>query len=318
MKLVIRADGGLEKGMGHIYRMLTLAEELRKDFDITFLVKGDEVVMNKVKSNGFDAMNISNDEIEIISRINPDIVIFDKFEVKEDVVRKIKERSSKIIFLFDNESTANKYADAVINAIVGVKVKDMDRKTYCGLKYLILRKEFHEYWKRKKRISQDIKKVLLIFGGSDPSNLTSKTLDVIQEYDFEITIVLGPHFAYFDELKSFNCKDVRVLRDINNVAELMYESDLVVTSLGLTTFEAFCTGTPAIIVCQNELQRKLCQYLSNLKLKYLLHEFKRSKLIEFIDELSDRNTRRDVSEYEKSVCDGKGLERVKEIVMGIV
>ena len=39
MKLVIRADGGLEKGMGHIYRTLTLAEELRNYFDITFWLK---------------------------------------------------------------------------------------------------------------------------------------------------------------------------------------------------------------------------------------------------------------------------------------
>lgn len=28
MKFVIRADGGSERGMGHIYRMLTLAKEL--------------------------------------------------------------------------------------------------------------------------------------------------------------------------------------------------------------------------------------------------------------------------------------------------
>ena len=58
-RLVIRADGGLEKGMGHIYRTLTLAKEL-KGFDITFLVKGDEIVVNKVKSSGFRVINISS------------------------------------------------------------------------------------------------------------------------------------------------------------------------------------------------------------------------------------------------------------------
>ncbi len=159
----------------------------------------------------------------------------------------------------------------------------------------------------------------MIFGGSDPSNLTSKTLDAISEYNFEITIVLGPHFVYFDELKEAlrKCKDARVLRDISNVAELMYESDLVITSLGLTTFEAFCTGTPTIVICQNELQRNLHQHLSNI-LRYSLHEFKHPKLIEFLDRLSRRNTRKEISEYEKKVCDGKGLERFKEFVMGLM
>jgi len=317
MKLVIRADGGLKNGMGHIYRTLTLAEELKNDFDITFLVRGDEIVLNKVKSYGFDCLIISNDEIKLIDEINPDVIVFDKFEVEEVIVRKIREKTNSKIVLFDNESNANKYADVVINAILGVKDKDRREngtRYYCGLRYLILRREFHEYWKKEKIINKDINRVLLTFGGSDPSNLTSKTLDAISDYDFDITVILGPHFIYFDELKAK--ENVKILRDVRNVAELMYESDLIVTSLGLTTFEAFCTGTPAIVICQNDLQRKLKKCLSILK--YSLDWFERSKLIEFIDELSNAKIRREISEYGKKICDGMGLERVKSIIMDLV
>ncbi len=249
--------------------------------------------------------------------------MFDKFEVEENVVRSVKELGAKIVLL-DSESKANRYADIVINAIVGAKercdVKEVNNtRYYYGLKYIILRKEFHKYWRKKKEISRDIEKVLLIFGGSDPSNLTSKTLDAISKYDFKATLVLGPHFTFFDELGEVlrKCRGVSVLRDVNNVAELMYESDLVITSLGLTTFEAFCTGTPTIVICQNELQRKLYQHLSDV-VRYLLLKFERTKLIELVDELSDRNTRKEISDYEKKVCDGKGVERVKQIILGLV
>lgn len=53
-----------------------------------------------------------------IYRIKPDIVLFDKFEVEEDVVKKIKEIINPKVILFDNKYKANAYADTVINAIV--------------------------------------------------------------------------------------------------------------------------------------------------------------------------------------------------------
>lgn len=39
------------------------------------------------------------------------------------------------------------------------------------------------------------------------------------------------------------------------MSQLMYEADLVIACPGLSTFEALCVGTPAIIVPQNSLQR---------------------------------------------------------------
>lgn len=59
---------------------------------------------------------------------------------------------------------------------------------------------------------------MLIFGGSDPSNPTTKTLDVISEYDFRITVVLGPGFVYLSELEEVleRCKHVRILREFDH------------------------------------------------------------------------------------------------------
>ncbi|MGR5902764.1 glycosyltransferase [Bacillus cereus] len=107
-----------------------------------------------------------------------------------------------------------------------------------------------------KIIKEHVNKVLITFGGTDPNNLTKKTLDAIvnMPYEFEITVVLGPGYKYkdaiFKDIDNYS-RVINVYTEINNMAEFMLEADVIFSSAGRTMYEIAMIGTPAIIISQN-------------------------------------------------------------------
>lgn len=271
MKIVFVVDGGKERGMGHVQQSVTLAGELKDKAEIIFLTKSDQSVINQIRNSNLSVIRRSHDDeiLRSLKEINPQWIIIDKIDVVEDFARRIKEEISTKLAIFTNITAANKYADVAVTADYGSyfkNIKFFDEKTktlyYYGPKYWILRKDFYEFRKKVKRAPFKIERILLIFGGSDPLNLTSAVLDTLleREEDIRIDVILGLGFSYFNELNrildkhTVKEKNVNIFRNIQNVAEMMFHSDLVMASPGLSLFEALSVGSPAIAMHQNALQ----------------------------------------------------------------
>ena len=303
--IAVVTQGGLKEGLGHVMRMLCLMDEL--GFDATFLLNGyDDVVFRIVRDRGFDVL--SGDQSKLIEDVKPDVTIFDKFDVEEELAAKAR-RFGKVI-MFDS-TTANEFADLTVNALVSCKGKDC----YHGLRYLILRKEFSDFWKMNRMIRDEVEKIMLIFGGSDPSNLTAKVLRIME--DFDVTVVVGPRYVYFKELERIaEEKNAEILVNPRNIAKLMFRSDLVITSLGLTMFEAMCVGTPVLAICQNDTQRWIKSHMPFLK--FVLSEFDESEFMKNFEILLDGEVRENLSKFGKSLCDGMGLFRVVNLIQNLI
>jgi spore coat polysaccharide biosynthesis predicted glycosyltransferase SpsG len=258
--------------MGHVQQATTLAGELRANADVTFLTKSDDIVLSAIRESGFEATRLrSDDEIfRHLMTLDPDIIVFDKIDVEEWLARDIKRTLKASLVIFTNLTTANRHADIAVTADIGSRFKnvtytdkDTNTRYYFGPKYWMLRPEFHEYKSKGKVSSDKLEKILLIFGGSDPSNLTSVVLEELLGMDrtFWIDVILGAHFGHDDSVKRVleqyagKRADVTVHRNIKNVAELMHKADLAISSTGLSVFEALCVGTPVIVMPHNDLQR---------------------------------------------------------------
>jgi len=268
-KIAFLVEGGLEMGMGHVYRSLALAEELRDKGEVWFLTSSSHEVVKKILGNGFKALSLEND-VNILARLvemEPKIIIIDKLEVQEAFAKKLRELVDAKLVIFGNTSGANKYAHVVVNAHVGSGFKnkriiDPDTQTLYlyGPRYVVLRKEFSSLKTGRKRRNK-LQGILLIFGGADPSNLTSKVLRklISTKTNFKLDVLVGPLFPYRTELeeviRSQPGKDVSVYRDVKNVAAFMLDSDLVITSPGSSMYEALFVGTPVIAISQSEFQR---------------------------------------------------------------
>jgi len=276
MRIVIITDGNNQLGLGHVYQSLTLATALKekagKDVQIDFMTKSDQAINHFIHLSGFEVECFDNDE-EMLSKlikIQPDQVIFDKLDVCPLFAKKIKQYLNIKLTIFTNLTEANDYADIVVFAGFGSNFKNIIHRNnetgsvhFFGLKFWILRPEFYALKKKNKSYSEVVKKIMLIFGGSDPSNLSSFVLNELLRLNavFQIQLVLGAGFQNKQELNCVlhenknSCSQVNIVQNTKNVAEMMYTSDLVFTSPGLSLSEALAVGTPVVGFHQNERQR---------------------------------------------------------------
>ncbi len=276
MKIAIITDGNNELGMGHVYQSLTLAElltkSLSKNSEIVFLTKSNKNVCEQIFQKGFKVTTYPNDDkiFDALENFKPDRIIFDKLDVAVSLAQKIKEQINCKLIICTNLTEANEYADVTVLADIGSDFKNIYRqdkvtgKTQIwGPKYWLLRPEFYEYKQRGKIIPPSVKNIMMLFGGTDPCNFSSQILNELLHMDstFDIKLIHGSAFEHKQELNSVintNKKtksSLQVLENVKNVAELMYKSDLVFASPGLSFFEALAVGTPVIGFHQNELQR---------------------------------------------------------------
>lgn len=272
-KIAYIVDGGIDIGLGHVYQSIAFAKLLKEMADIRFLTKSDITVVNKIKAEGFITYKLASD-LEILNYLEkspPNIVIFDKIDVSSQLAKEIKKSGALKLVIFTNLTDANRYADVAITADVSRHYKNIqyiDKETntlyFYGPKYWILREEFYEYKKMNKTTPTIINNILVTFGGSDPSNLTTsvmKELLKLTNYS-RIDVILGACFQHFgllnhvlEEYKKNN-NNICVHKDVTNVAELMFKADLVITSPGLSAFEALCIGTPVLVMPQDLLQKE--------------------------------------------------------------
>lgn len=299
MKIAIITDGNNTLGMGHVYQSVTLAGELLKKMDsqskIYFITKSDHIVIERLSETGFDVHQYSDDDAILNALIGetPDRIIFDKLDVSPLLARQIKERIACKLTIFTNLTEANQFADVTVLADIGSNFKNIfarDEITgavhFWGPKYWLLRPDFFKYNKRRKKPLECVKKIMLIFGGADQSNLTSAVLNELLciDFAFEIMVVVGPAFRHEGELHAVIEQDrttknsIQLVHNLKTVAEAMHRSDLVFASPGLSFFEALTVGTPVVGFHQNELQRDVYRgYLTTLDKSEL---FRISSIIE--------------------------------------
>jgi CMP-N-acetylneuraminic acid synthetase/spore coat polysaccharide biosynthesis predicted glycosyltransferase SpsG len=250
-KVVMRVDGYKEIGLGHIFRTLTLANNIM-DHEVIFLMdRQHKLGIDLVKKQNFNVQTFVGDPLSKINEIKPDIVINDILDTTKEYILSLKEMGIKV-FNFEDLGSGAEFADGVFNALYPGSVPSGN--FYTGEKYYCARNEFLNL--QPKEINQKVENVLITFGGTDPNDLTLKTLNAISKsnYDFNIKIIIGPGYtkddSLYEKIKSLDRK-IEVFRSVKNMADHMLNADVIFSSAGRTMYEIAMVGTPAIIIAQN-------------------------------------------------------------------
>jgi spore coat polysaccharide biosynthesis predicted glycosyltransferase SpsG len=128
-----------------------------------------------------------------------------------------------------------------------------------GPRHALLRPEFAAQRGLLTLRSGEINRILICFGGSDPTNETAKALEAITSLAtlrLAVDVVIGPtnpHAASVDALCQ-RMANVALHRGANNVAELMRQADLSIGAGGVMSWERCCLGLPtaAIGIAENQ------------------------------------------------------------------
>lgn len=259
-KILFVVSGYSDIGMGHVYRTVNLADELR-DSDISFLCTHNSKPAEKyIKEYGYFAEILSSHEnlIDSILEKKPDMVINDFLDTKAEYIIELKRKKIKSIN-FEDKGEGAKHADAVINALYD---NEDGANVFYGHRYFELRDEFLNA--KKISIQQKVKNIVITFGGSDNNNLTLRTLKIIKEklndYKIKCLIITGSAYIHDKSLENFFEIENKINGNLltwikngtKNISTYLEKADMVITSCGRTPYELAHLLIPTIVIAANE------------------------------------------------------------------
>lgn len=259
-RIVLRADGYRMIGMGHIYHCLTLAYNLI-GHEIMFVTREDcKEGIKKIEESFLPLKIVKDDQefYEFLKDYKPDIIVNDCLDTEAGYIKKLKQFCKRVVTIEDMGEGA-RYADAVINALYqGEKIQEY-RHVYSGEKYICLRDEF--IISQPKEYSPQVREVLVLFGGTDPSDLTSvvyrlarKMHENYPEIHFTFLVGIGYDCSRHG-ICSREDENISVIQDTSSVSAYMKRADMAFTSQGRTVYEFAVMGVPSIVLAQNEREQ---------------------------------------------------------------
>ena len=243
-------------GIGHLSRLLALAETLRKDNKVIpeFLIFGDLVKKGDLEKFKVHSFSLEGDFVDTINKtlINKEysVLIFDLYpnhniDNLNELFKHLKQRDLHLISV----DALIEYCDILDLIWIPSFNYDFSGYSYCSsvLKsgwdsFLIQKRLEHTEWSPGS-------KVLILTGGSDVSKLGETLpaqLDEMLGKDAEVHWVRGP-FSRAPNLPN-NCRLNWTIHNApEQLDELIVQSDYVMTVFGVSFFEVLQYGTPTVV-----------------------------------------------------------------------
>ncbi len=323
-KVIIRVDGNSSMGLGHIYRGLAIAEMLKDQFDVIFVIRQTTTAI-PIEDSGFSFRFIpENITIDKESEWLKDfftsdaIIILDGYQFDENYQKKLKDSSFNLVYI-DDLALGTQMADFVINHNPGAKKSDYETAEYTklalGLDYAMLRPAFLEIAKQKKLI-KNIDIAFVCFGGSDPYDYTLQSVKALLKINQfkKINIVVGEAYRNKEifELSKTNPKiNIRKNLSETELTAVMEASNFAIAPASTIVLELLAVGLPILSGYYVENQKRFYRYLKDKNLIFGIDDFKDitvEKLIQNILSLFNRPYQ------DKNIIDGFQKERFIEII----
>ncbi len=280
MKVAIRADGSSFIGMGHVMRMLALAEALQRLGHEPIFFSRFEPGLSRIRQQGLAVREVvgglpdgANKDYEpaadtdaicrILATEKFDSLVTDSYRVDPayfQLVRPLVAAS----FYVDDLNRFPVEVDGVINGNINAVDLAYDNwqtatRRWLGCRYNLLRQEFADAPERLT--AESVRNLLIIAGGGDAGQLLVLLLNSLLELAISEKIVLqlvAPIHSTADKefaaLAGNYPERVKLHRGVTEMAQLMQQCDLAISAGGSTLYELCATGVPrlAIVLAANQ------------------------------------------------------------------
>jgi UDP-2,4-diacetamido-2,4,6-trideoxy-beta-L-altropyranose hydrolase len=345
MKILFRVDSSTQIGTGHLMRCLTLADVLqKKGSDVSFICR-------ELPGNGCSFIEKKGYRVNRISYVGSDETMSKDAQATTAVLKQAGLVNWLIVDHYGLDFRWEERIRALCNKIM--VIDDLaDRRHDCdllldqnlyeamekrydhllpgtsakllGIQYALLRPEFAATRKLVVPRHGTVRRILVFFGGSDPTNETAKTLDAIRllgRDDIAIDVVIGEAHPHKDEIRNAcnRLKQVTFYCQVDNIAEIMAKADLSVGAVGSATWERFCLGLPTITIIIADNQQRLANDLCNQGLLICLGNY-RTVTARMIKEqlsslMSSPGQLINMQQATMGLVDGEGANRVAANIM---
>jgi UDP-2,4-diacetamido-2,4,6-trideoxy-beta-L-altropyranose hydrolase len=270
VNFAFRADASFEIGTGHVLRCLALAEALRSGGarvafvcrplpeNLAMLIRqtGIELcTIGECPAGGAEDARLSR---QALSR-QPNWLVVDNYAIAEPWENALRSCADRIMVI-DDLADRRHDCDLILDQNF---YDDLERRydtlvppgctKALGPQFALLRREFYERQPNSRRRDGTVRRVLVSFGGSDPTDETAKVLGALNDEpfrDLRLDVVVGGAAISGEDLKRKAASDprVRIHQQPPSISALMAEADLCVGAGGIMTWERCFMGLPSVVV----------------------------------------------------------------------
>jgi UDP-2,4-diacetamido-2,4,6-trideoxy-beta-L-altropyranose hydrolase len=281
MQVAFRADASVALGAGHVMRCLALADKLKCEGAATRFVCREQAgdLCGLIESRGhlvkrFNAAEMDwRDDVEVSASLLADAapwdwLVADHYALDARWERHLHRYAGRLLAIDD---LADRPHDC--DLLLDQNLKEQD--AYAGLlpahcnaligpRYALLRPEFRHLHLALRPHRTEVERILILFGGSDPLDLTGLALDALdslRDAAVFVDVVVGagsPQRAALQD-RCARRPQTRLHIQADNVAQLMAAADLAIGATGITTWERACLGLPALAITFAENQRPIAE-----------------------------------------------------------
>ena len=277
MRVLIRADAAVQIGSGHLMRCLTLADHLRAEGgDVAFVCRDlPGSMFDVLEARRYPCARLpfceagdgsqdadARETIKAAEGLFPDgleWLVVDHYQLDAAWEAVLRPHVRKLMAIDD---LANRQHDCDVLLDQNF-YRDQDRRylgllpegcvTLLGPGYALLRPEFVEARRRPRSRDGSVKRILVFFGGSDPTNQTEKVLSALAQLklkDIAVDVVVGSANPNRDAIQVLcsQLPEVAFHCQIFNMAELILNADLGIGAGGSAIWERCYLGLPTITV----------------------------------------------------------------------
>lgn len=248
MKIAFFTEAGSEKGMGHLIRCQTIANEFEQNnIEINIFLDSDINYDYKFKNLTYfkwEELNIN---------IHYDVIFIDSYEATEAIYNNLQKKTNLGIYIDDYERI-NYPKGTIVNFApdskeLFFKNRNKDSEYLLGLDYIPIRKEFLKYKNLKKE-----KKLFIMLGGNDTANLSLNIIEALKDIDIKKVIVSNNEITSSKLSKYDNVKVLFQSNDDELIKEMATSSYAISTaSMSLYEFSFLQIPTIIITVSQNQI-----------------------------------------------------------------
>ena len=360
--ILIRADASVQIGTGHVMRCLTLANELCKRWvEVVFVCrefagnlcgyieeKGyvvhhlpvSDIQEQNIQSGlkhaawlGADWQTDARQVEEIIKGFEnpPDWLVFDHYALDERWEGYLRSYCKKIMVVDD---LADRVHDCDLlldqNFYENLetrydKLVPPQCKKLLGPKYALLRPEFREARENLRKRDGHVKRIMIFFGGSDPTNETAKALEAIRMLnrpDIAVDVVVGSANPHKDKIIELCAAMTNVAHhcQVENMAQLMADADLFIGGGGSTTWERCCLGLPSLVISIAANQNNIIGNVAAAGGAIFLGNAQQVTVDDIFavlkNAVNDRQLLQSLFQNSIELVDGFGITRVRKVLAG--
>lgn len=339
--LLLRADADRAIGYGHIFRSLALAQGWQH-------VGGTAVMLADCEGSLPRELTAGDVRLVRMSHRFPDPqdlvsmyallqnhhdawVSCDGYHLDRSYTRALHMSGAHVLVVDDIAQAGEYEADIILNPNIYADelryVCAQGTQMLLGPRYALLRSQFGAWCGWQRQISDDPRRVLIMMGGSDVDQQTSRVMraiaSVLHARQLTATVVAGPGDRHADDLHTLaqrTSASFEVVQDPADVPGLMAQADVAISGGGSTSWELCFMGVPSILLTLAVNQAGIAAGLSRAGAALSVgwsHEVSDAGLASMLgDLLDDVSLRRQLSERARTLVDGHGVSRVTRAMRG--